>query len=389
MLAAAAGWLYIVKGYISVKVRHAVPGALIYEAEVLGFKKVRVMVDPLRMKNMRIQDEIYNTGLEKAKFNNREINMIAISGGGANGAYAAGVLCGWTETGKRPQFDIVTGVSTGALIAPATFIGPSYDGVIKDIYTNISDADIMKQNLLNLVFGNKPSILDTQPLRHVLKRVITQQVINDVADAHAKGRRLYIATTNLDAKRLVVWDMGAIAARRNAQAVALFREVMLASASIPVAFPPVLFKVEANGKVYDEMHVDGSVATQVFGSLLLFSYPETKFKRTNVYVIRNGKIADMPAQVSMKAWDIAGSAFATLMTWQSYGDIYRFYTLARYGRIRFYFTCIPYYFDQPRSSEFDLAYMRKLFYRAYRIGSKGGHWYRQVGSEIAQTAPGK
>ena len=151
----------------------------------------------------------------------------------------------------------------------------------------------------------------------------------------------------------------------------------------------MIFKVEAGGKVYDEMHVDGSVATQVFGSLMMLGHAEAKKKKVNIYVIRNGKMADVPERVSFKLWDIAGAAFSMMITWQSYGDLYRFSTMARYEHSRLYFTCIPYEFNEPRESEFDLGYMRKLFYRGYRIGQSGGDWFKQVGSKIETTAPGK
>lgn len=377
-----AGWLYLVKGYISVKYRNPVPRHLIYKTNIPGFKNVRTVVDSFRVRNKGIHEEIYKSGLSKAKFSNREINILSISGGGANGAYGAGVLCGWSETDKRPVFDIVTGVSTGALIAPAAFLGPSYDDVIKDIYTNVTDVDIAKLNFINFFLEGRPSLLDTKPLRDVLKKAVTKKVMEDIAREHAKGRRLYIATTDLDARRLVLWDMGAIASTQNPEALELFRNVMLASAAIPAAFPPVIFKVEADGHSYDEMHVDGSVTTQIIGSLLVLGYHEIKEKKTNVYVIRNGKFADVPEPVPFKIWDIARASFSTLITWQSYGDLYRFSTMAKYEHIPLYFTCIPYEFNEPRKGEFDLSYMRKLFYRGYRMAQSGECWVKQVGSRI-------
>jgi hypothetical protein len=218
----------------------------------------------------------------------------------------------------------------------------------------------------------------------VLNETVTKKVLEDVAREHAKGRRLYIATANLDARRLVIWDMGAIAKVGTPQALELFRDVMLASASIPVVFPPVMITVEADGRLYDEMHVDGSVATQIAGSLLIAAYEEAKGKKTHIYVIRNGKLADVPAEVPYKTWDIARAAFETLITWQSYGDLYRFFTLAKYEHLCLYFTCIPYEFNEPRTSEFDLSYMRKLFYRGYHTARAGGHWIKQIGRTLQE-----
>jgi len=372
------GWLYFVKGYMGVRKRHAVPVPFMYKAAIPGMKNIRIMVDPLKIKNSDLSKEIYKSGLSKAEFHNPEINILVISGGGANGAYSAGMLCGWSDAGDRPEFDMVTGVSTGALIAPAAFLGSGYDGIIKDIYTNISDADIMKRDFIQFIFEGRPSLLDTQPLRRVLKRTVTMDVMRAVAKAHAEGRRLYIATTNLDARRMVIWDMGAIASAGTPEALELFRNVMLASAAIPVAFPPVMLTVEADGALYDEMHVDGSVAIQMFGALLIVGYEEVNSKKTNVYAIRNGKLADVPAEVKLKMWDIAGASFATLMTWQGYGDIYRFASLARSEKIDFYFAAIPYELDENHKGVFDLSYMRKLFYRGYKSATSGHPWLEMV-----------
>jgi len=386
-----AGWLYLVKGYISMKIRHAVPPQLTYNARIPGIKDVRVIIDPIRLiKRENTYDIMYKSALSKPKFSNPEINALSISGGGANGAYGAGILCGWTKAGDRPVFDVVTGVSTGALIAPAAFAGTSYDSLIKDIYTNISDADIMKQNFIDFLLEGRPSILDTQPLRNVLKKAVSKKLIDEIAREHVKGRRLYIATTNLDARRGVIWDMGAIATVGTPESIELFRDVMIASASIPVAFPPVMIKVEADGRIYEEMHVDGSVATQSFGSGIIMGSDEAKTKKVNFYLIKNGKFADAPEQVPLKIWDIAGAAFSTLMTWQSYGDIFRSHMLAKYENMNLYFTFIPQEFNEPRKGEFDLDYMRKLFYRGFRTAQSGGYWTRDTENSAEEViAPGK
>jgi hypothetical protein len=277
-------------------------------------------------------------------------------------------------------------VSTGALIAPAAFLGPEYDGIIRDIYTNVSDADIMKHNILEFLFGGRPSFVDTSPLLAVLEDKVTDDAIQAIAFEHKKGRRLYIATTNLDAKRLVIWDMGQIALAGTPESKKLFRQIMLASSSFPVAFPPVMIKVKAGGCYYEEMHVDGSIATQIIGSMLIVAYDEVEKKKTNVYVIRNWKMADIPREVPYKVWDIAQVAFSTLITWQGYGDIQRFAALARRTGVNLYFTYIPYGFDEPRSSEFDLPYMRKLFYRGCRKAFSDKPWVTDI-EKIFEESP--
>jgi hypothetical protein len=201
---------------------------------------------------------------------------LALSGGGANGAFGAGFLYGWTKTGKRPVFKIVTGVSTGALMAPFAFLGPAYDDALREFYTTTASRDIfLVLSFIPQLLGGE-SFADSAPLRALIERHVDAEFLRQIAQAHAAGRRLYVGTVDLDSQRLVVWNMGLIAASGRPEALALFRQVMLASASIPVAFPPVFFEVEAGGLRYDEMHVDGGVAANVFSSGGVFNFPEAR-----------------------------------------------------------------------------------------------------------------
>jgi hypothetical protein len=188
---------------------------------------------------------------------------LALSGGGANGAFGAGFLNGWTTSGQRPVFKIVTGVSTGALMAPFAFLGTAYDDALREFYTTTDTRNIFRRLsiLPQLIAGE--ALADTGPLQALIAQHVDETFLRNVADAHRRGRRLYVGTADLDAQRFIVWNMGLIAASGRPEAVELFRKVMLASASIPVAFPPVFFDVEAGGRRYDEMHVDGSVGTRV------------------------------------------------------------------------------------------------------------------------------
>jgi predicted acylesterase/phospholipase RssA len=170
---------------------------------------------------------------------------------------------GWTKTGTRPQFKLVTGVSTGALIAPFAFLGPAYDETLKSIYTGVSRKDILTDRIFYSVFL-EDAMEDTTPLWQLLKVKVTQKVVDAIAAEYAKGRLLFLSTTNLDARRPVIWNVTKIAASGQPGALDLIRKIMLASAAIPGAFPPVMFNVEANGKTYEEMHVDGSTSAQVF-----------------------------------------------------------------------------------------------------------------------------
>ncbi len=193
----------------------------------------------------------------------RKHNYLAISGGGANGAFAAGLLVGWSDAGTRPEFTMVSGVSTGALAAPFAFLGPAYDERLRGVFTTYSTSDlVVRRNLLSILTGH--SVFDTEPLEKVIARYVDQSMMETIAVEFRKGRRLWIATTNLDAGRPVIWNIGAIANSGAPGALELIHKVMLASASVPGAFPPVIIEVEANGNLYDEMHVDGGIISQIF-----------------------------------------------------------------------------------------------------------------------------
>ena len=183
-------------------------------------------------------------------------NYLAISGGGDNGAYGAGFLNGWTAAGTRPLFKVVTGVSTGALIAPFAFLGPKYDYVLERVYTTSSQADIFKKR--GLIKGvTSDAMADSQPLANLIASYATRELLDEIAAEYAKGRILLVGTANLDSLEPVVWNMTAIAASQDPNALELFRRILLASASIPAAFPPVMIDVTVDGTTFQEMHVDG------------------------------------------------------------------------------------------------------------------------------------
>ena len=193
-----------------------------------------------------------------------DINYLPLSGGGEDGAFGAGLLNGWSAAGTRPKFDVVTGVSTGSLIAPFAFLGSDYDAILKEAYTTISTADIARVNVLFAAVGLAPSISSNALFEKLIARYMTKQVLNAIAQEYRKGRALFVGTTDLDAQRAVIWNIGAIADSGRPDALELARRIIMASASIPGVFPPVRMKVTVDGKVYDELHVDGGVTRQVF-----------------------------------------------------------------------------------------------------------------------------
>lgn len=303
---------------------------------------------------------------------------LAVSGGGGDGAFGAGLLAGWSKAGTRPQFEVVTGISTGALTAPYAFLGPDYDEKLKEVYTTITDDDVMrKTGPLGAVFG--ASLTDNSPLKALVARNVTSELIDRIAEENAKGRRLLVGTTNLDAQRPVVWDMTAIAASGNPNRVQLFRDVLIASAAIPGIFPPQLIRVQADGKLYEELHVDGGTTTQAFLLSAENSLKEVdealKFKRKRaLYVIINGTFAPQAEKTETKALAIATRSITTLIKNQSIGDVYKMYAQSERDGVAFNLASIPPDFTDKAKSEFDQAYMRKLYDLGYRLGQSPGVW---------------
>ena len=308
----------------------------------------------------------------------RPHNYLAISGGGANGAFGAGLLVGWSATGERPEFSMVTGVSTGALTAPFAFLGPDYDDEMKEVYTSTTTHDIAtKRNVLDAAFGD--SMTDTAPLKKLIAKYIDAEMINAIAREHKRGRRLFVGTVNLDAARSVIWNIGAIAASDYPQKTELIRELLRASAAIPVAFPPVFISVEAEGKRYDEMHVDGGTGSQVF------VYPaaadwrliteKLKVKgKPQVYVIRNSFLDPDYQGMKRNVLPIASRTIDSLIRTQGVGDLYQIYALCRRDGNDFNLAYIPSDFTEKPTEGFDPVYMKKLFARGYQMALQGYPW---------------
>jgi predicted acylesterase/phospholipase RssA len=305
-------------------------------------------------------------------------NFLAVSGGGDNGAFGAGLLIGWTEAGDRPEFKGVTGISTGALIAPFAFLGRDYDSVLKSVYTSIGPIDVYKQrSQLAALFDD--GLADTQPLFKLISKHITEEFLAKIATEYEKGRLLLLATTNLDARRPVVWNMGAIAASGSPNAPDLFRRIMLASAAIPGAFPPVMIDVEVDGKPFQEMHVDGGAMAQTFlypPSLKVAEFGAARgFQRTRkAYIIRNARLDPEWATVERRTMSIAGRAVASLLHSQGIGDLYRIYTTAQRDGVDYNLAYISPDFKAEHKQEFDTNYMLALYDYGYQLARKGYPW---------------
>jgi predicted acylesterase/phospholipase RssA len=316
--------------------------------------------------------------------NTKPSYILALSGGGEGGAFGAGILNGWTVTGTRPEFTVVTGISTGALIAPFAFLGSDYDWVLKELYTETTAKQLIKKNGIFSIF-RLDALFDTEPLRKLIAEYITADTLQKISQEHLKGRRLFIGTTNLDTLRTVIWDMGAIASSNHSDAPELFRKVMLASASIPGAYPAVYINVQAEGKQYDEMHVDGGTSSQVF-----VYPPEFKLKELakqhnynrerNLYVIFNSKLKPKGQVFKPGLRTIARRSISTLINTQGQGDIFRIYLTSQRDKVNFNMAFIPSVMEKESTEEFDTDYMQELYDYGYKQMIDGYQW--------KQTLPG-
>ncbi len=322
---------------------------------------------------------------EESSFFNFKINrtyyMLAISGGAANGAYGAGLLNGWSQSGTRPVFKVVTGISTGGMIAPLAFLGSRYDNKLREFYTKYSTKDIVR---IRIPFSN--SFASARPLERLIERYFDAELLKEIAIEYNKGRRLYVGTTNLDAQRLVIWDMGKIASMGDDNALRLFRKVILASASIPIVFPPVYLNVEVNDKAYDEMHVDGGVMKQIF---FLYDVAQGIEKAARekgidvskmqykIYIIRNGYADAVWKEVPDKLSSIAGRTIDTMVNAQSVGDIYQLYAFTKLGKGDFNLAYIPATHVSKAKELFDPVEMRELFDLGFKEASQGYPWRKK------------
>lgn len=315
--------------------------------------------------------------VEHTEESTRQLNVLAMSGGGIYGAFDVGVLKGWSESGSRPTFDVVTGISTGALIATFAFLGPEYDDFLRDAYVNITSDDIYHTRpLLKLLRAD--SFASSAPLQRKIMDAITPAVLGQVAYAHSQGRRLYIGTTNLDTRRLVIWDMGAIASQGTPEALRLYQKIVLASASVPGFFPPVNIEVEVNGQRFREVHVDGGTTAAVFLRPYMMQLTEDAPKAragSKIFVISSGKLFADPECVQPRLVGISSSAIATLLYAGTRGDIYRIHDLALATGSEFKLIAVPQDFEMnPNSLNVDRANMKRLFDVGRHIGSTGQAW---------------
>lgn len=361
--------------------RNPLPAEGVGEATVLGIPRVRMWGDEVPAwanewlaRTDREMKDRYPGVYGKPQ------TYLAISGGGENGAFAAGLLLGWTDAGDRPEFSVVTGVSAGALVAPFAFLGPEYDQVLRLVSSELKAEDVYKKRgMLRAI--RTDAMATTEPLQSLIAKYVDEEVMEKIAAEYRNGRALNIGTANLDSMRPVIWRIGAIANSGHPEALTLIRTILLASASIPGVFPPVIIPVEYDGEIYDELHVDGGAASQVFlypiGMDLELMHERLAVPgRSSVYIIRNSRLEPTYEQVQNKLFPIAGRSISSLVRTQGIGDLYRIYLEACRDRLDFNLAYIPSDFTEKPESEFDTEYMRKLFDLAYERAAAGYDWVK-------------
>ena len=309
---------------------------------------------------------------------------LVLSGGGDNGAFGAGLLYGWTQSGQRPSFDVVTGISAGALIAPFAFLGPSYDEPLREVFTEVAPTDVvlLRGKLRAVLFGE--ALADTSPLYQLIARHVNEEMMAAIAREYGRGRLLLIGTTNLDLGRPVFWNIGAIAASGDPRALELFRSILLASASIPGAFPPVLIDVEHEGRAHQEMHVDGGAAVQMFLTPPGLDLARTgRARQRTAWVVRNGRLDSEWASTDRSILSITARSASTLLHFSAVNDIVRIFLLAQRDGMGFRLAYIGPDFQATREDPFETQFMRALFAYAEAQGRAGGRWregLRPIGS---------
>ncbi|MEM7461742.1 MAG: patatin-like phospholipase family protein [Pseudomonadota bacterium] len=350
-----------------------VPEALVNVAGVPQFTGIRSWADDLSPEFIEAvgtrHEQLRNSGLS-----NNSVYVLALSGGGENGAFGAGLLNGWSDSGTRPEFELVTGVSTGALIAPLAFLGREYDQALKGFYTGITTKDILIANPVGGLTGGS-ALASNEPLKKLISEIVDMNMLEQIAVEYERGRRLLVLTTNLEAQRPVVWNMGRIASYRMPEALDLFRNILLASAAIPAAFPPVALKVAADGKLYTELHVDGGTTVNDFVAPLNAKLPgDLQGRKEYLYTILNGRLSPEYEKVEPQTLKIGGRAIGTLLKYKNYADLRRLYLLAKQRGANFRMTSVPPSFTAKSKQPFDKVYMNKLYQVGYQMGLANNGW---------------
>ena len=361
----------------------AVPRADTARAQPLGIPNARffadgdptLMIDEGRRALAREIATLKAEGKAPTLANLPPVNFLAVSGGGDNGAFGAGLINGWTQAGTRPEFKIVTGVSTGALIAPFAFLGPGYDAALREVYTTMTADRVFRARGISAALFDD-AMADTTPLAEIIAKYADQKMFDAIAREYGEGRLLLIGTTDLDAQRPVIWNIGALAASGKPGALALFRKILRASAAIPGVFQPVMVDVELDGRQYQEMHVDGGAIAQLFLYPPSIDVVRTLKRKRQAYIIRNARLDPDWAMADRRTITIAGRAISTMLAASGQNDVLRTYFVSQRDGVDYNLAYIGADFVAPKKGEFDQAYMQALYEYGYQQARAGKEWHK-------------
>ncbi len=300
------------------------------------------------------------------------LDYLSLSGGGINGAYGAGFLVGWSQSGNRPEFEVVTGISVGAMIAPLAFLGPAYDGQLQEVFGTLAGSKSPNLNFVAALLGSS-SIASNSQVLGAIRSIITPQTLTAIGREHAKGRRLLIGTTNLDAERPVIWDIGAIAASQIPDRLELVHKIILASTAVPGVYPPVLIDVRAAGLEFDELHVDGGVTQQI---VLLPDGLQSLPRNADLYVVYNGAIEPTAKPVNVTSLSILERAIPTLLKYRGRSDITILANAVERSGVSYRLTAIPADFPPPKDQLFGGQEWLAALYQYGVESGMAGAWHR-------------
>jgi predicted acylesterase/phospholipase RssA len=379
-----------IQGCAAMRPRNALPKDFDGKVTISGMPDIRSDIDnpdPIVMRKS-LAESFKEEGKDDYPanvFGVKTYPVLAISGGGANGAYGAGLLRGWSKEGSRPLFKIITGVSSGSIIALYAFLGKDYDDKLEKFFTTKSTKDIMKKNnFFSVIFGN--SLASSTPLEKIISSIIDKKLLARVCEEHKRGRRLFVGTVNLDAQEFVVWDMGALACKGGPDSVKMFEKILMASCAVPMTLPPVHFKVYSEtGDCYDEMHVDGGTIRGVFyidrltknmeGAAKVFGVDPSKYK-PQIYILSNSYMSPIREQVKDSLVGISTRSIDTVVAAANNGDIYRLYAFAKRRGLDFNLAYIPVDLKPHPKELFDKLEMQRLFKRGYDDAINGYKWHK-------------
>lgn len=373
----------------------ALPAGSSDRVTVLGIPNARFWADTQGADLAREAIEARNRELAAANLPDGRLPpayFLALSGGSDDGAFGSGLLCRWEDSGTMPSFKLVTGVSTGAMLSPFAFLGRPYRNQLCGLYTSLTPRDVAEmRGVYGALFSD--ALADTTPLANLIARYVTAQMLSDIAREYRNGRLLLVGTTDLDDQRPVIWNIGAIAASGRPEALELVHKILRASAAIPGAFPPVMIDVEANGKRYQEMNVDGGAVAQTF------LYPPDLGLRVNLktgeharerhaYIIRNGRLDPDWATVERQFLSIVGRAISSMIHYSGYNDVLRIYATTKRDGVDFNLAYIEPDFSYGKHDFFDPAYLRALFDYGYAKGGNPNTWHKAPPIlEVSNGAP--